>query len=125
MEQRTYTVTELFNKATNWYFNLNVIQQAVVLVGVGLILREIVPKNYYYSAPKPVPVAIARKYFSESTKKYTKFMQGYLCNNCKTRPIHWEFHHKDGNRSNISPSNCEGLCLNCHADEHRKPKFFT
>jgi len=123
--QKTYSLTDIANKIGNWYFNLNVIQQAVVLIGVGLLLREIAPKNYYYSAPKPVSILLPmpRKDFSESTKKYTKFMQGYLCNNCKTRPIHWEFHHKDDNRSNNSPSNCEGLCLDCHAEKHRKPKF--
>jgi len=54
--QKTYSLTDIANKIGNWYFNLNVIQQAVVLVAAGLIIREIAPKNYYYSAPKPAPI---------------------------------------------------------------------
>lgn len=31
----------------------------------------------------------------------------------------WDFDHKDGNRSNNSPGNCQALCPNCHAKKTR------
>ena len=53
--QKTFSLTEAVNKIGNWYFNLNLAQQAVVMVGAALILREIAPKrNYYYSNPKTI-----------------------------------------------------------------------
>jgi len=124
--QKTYSLTDLVNKTVNWYFNLNVIQQAVVLVGVGLIIREIAPKNYYYSAPKPVaiPVPIPRKDFTESTKKSTLSYQGFVCNSCKRPSKYWDYHHIDGNRSNNRLGNCEALCPACHAEKTRKPILF-
>jgi len=125
MLQRTYTVTDIFNKATNWYFNLNVIQQVVVLAGVVIVLAELAPKtynfNYVSTIPKPKP--LPRKDFTDTTKRDTIIKQGFVCNSCYQPPKHWDFHHRDGNHSNNSPSNCEGLCLNCHAEKHRKPFF--
>ena len=114
MLQRTYTVTDIFNKATNWYFNLKPLQQFVVLAGVVIVLAELAPKtnylNYVSTIPKPKP--LPRKDFTESTKRYTKLRQGFVCNSCYQPTKHWDFHHIDGNRSNNSSSNCEGLCLN-------------
>jgi len=31
----------------------------------------------------------------------------------------WDFDHKDGNRYNNSPSNCQALCPTCHAKKTR------
>jgi len=64
-----------------------------------------------------------RKSFSISIQENTKIKQGFLCNNCKKPPKHWAFHHKDGNRSNNRPENCEGLCLDCHAKKTRNRRF--
>ena len=63
-----------------------------------------------------------RRDFSKSTMESTKFLQGYVCNRCKQPTDLWEFHHKDWNRSNNRPSNCEALCPNCHAKKTRKKK---
>ena len=116
-QQKTYSFTEAVNKIGNWYSNLTLAQQAVVIVAAVAVLREIAPKrNYYYSEPKPLPAK--RRDFTELTKKFTKMDQGFVCKNCKKPPKFWEFHHIDGNRSNNKPSNCEGLCLDCHAEKH-------
>jgi len=61
-----------------------------------------------------------RKSFSKATKKQTLMMQGNICNSCKKPSKLWDFHHKDGNRSNNVSSNCEALCLDCHAEKTRK-----
>ena len=39
------------------------------------------------------------------------------CAHCGQSPPRWEYHHIDGDRSNGSMMNCEGLCPNCHSIE--------
>jgi len=72
-------------------------------------------------SPTPIPaqkrIPVTRKDFTETTKKFTKMDQGFVCKDCKKPPKFWEFHHIDGNRSNNKPSNCEGLCRDCHAEK--------
>jgi hypothetical protein len=46
--------------------------------------------------------------------------QNYCCNNCSisewfSKPIALELEHKDGNSTNNSRENLEGLCPNCHS----------
>ena len=92
---------------------------AIAEVGlVYAILNGIERKNTYYYPPQP----IIRNNFSKPTQEITKVRQGLICNSCKKQPEFWEFHHRDGDRSNNRPSNCEGLCLNCHRKRHRKKK---
>ena len=121
MLQRTYTVTDIFNKATNWYFNLKPLQQFVVLAGVVIVLAELAPKTNIYNYISPIPKLIPRKDFSESTKKYILARQGNVCNSCKNPNKFLDFHHI-GRRDDNSPSNGEALCLVCHAEETRKKK---
>lgn len=56
-----------------------------------------------------------RKGWTEIQKEQVRIRQDGKCNVCKRPPPHWEYHHKDGNRSNNSLDNCEGLCPNCHS----------
>ena len=116
--QKTYTVTELANKAVNLVFSLNVNQfVALTLIG-SLILAENTPKTYYSPKPKPIP----RKDFTESTKKSSRFIQGNVCNRCKKYTDLWDYHHRDRDRSNNSLENCEALCPYCHAEKTRQRK---
>ncbi len=114
--QKNYSLNEILDKILNWYYNLNVIQQAIVGVIVLKIIRDLSPKTYYSPKPKAIP----RKDFSDSIKKSTLMIQGNVCNSCKNSTIFWDFHHKDGNSSNNRPSNCEALCPNCHAEKTRQ-----
>jgi len=119
--QKTYSFTDVVNKVGNWYFNLNVIQQVAVAVGVGYVLAELAPKNYYsYSTAKPP----RRQEFSESDKKTTRYHQWFRCDECHQFSPNLQFHHKDGNNWNNDISNCQGLCPNCHAKKHQNPKLF-
>ena len=116
--QKTYSLTDIVNKVGNWYFNLNVIQQVAVNVGVAAGLAEHAPKNNYsYSIPKIIP----RKDFSESTKNYILARQGNVCNSCNNPSKFLDFHHI-GRRDDNSASNGEALCLVCHAEKTRKKK---
>ena len=119
--KKTYTVTDIFNKATNWYFNLKPLQQFVVLAGAVIVLAELAPKNSYYTQPKPKP--IRRNNFTDTTERDTVIKQDFVCNRCKEPTDYMEFHHIDGDRSNNRPSNCEALCPACHAEKTRKRRF--
>ena len=111
--QKTYTLTELADKVVNWFNNLTSNQVTAIGIILSLVITANTPKSYSnnYVVPKP----ITRKNFSDSTKELARQRQGQVCDICKRFTDIWEYHHKDGNRSNNSPSNCEGLCPYCHA----------
>ena len=56
-----------------------------------------------------------RRGWTEDEKESVRNRQGGVCNKCGRHPPRWEYHHRDGNRSNNNLSNCEGLCPNCHS----------
>ena len=56
-----------------------------------------------------------RKGWTEIEKEQVRIRQEGKCQKCGRPPPRWEYHHKDGNRSNDSISNCQGLCPNCHS----------
>ena len=58
---------------------------------------------------------IERKGWSESEKEQVRIVQDGKCALCHKPPPIWEYDHIDGNRSNDSVSNCQGLCPNCHS----------
>ena len=60
-----------------------------------------------------------RQYFPTYIKEDTIRKQHYKCAICKKGISICDFDHKDGNRSNNDPSNCQGLCPNCHAKKTR------
>jgi len=60
-----------------------------------------------------------RKSFSELTKQMTLIKQDFCCKDCKKYSEVLEFHHKNGDRSDNRPSNCEALCPTCHRKRHR------
>ena len=60
-----------------------------------------------------------RQYFPTYIKEDTIRKQHYKCAICKRGINIWDFDHKDGNRSNNDPSNCQALCPNCHAKKTR------
>jgi hypothetical protein len=60
-----------------------------------------------------------RRYFPADIKEDTKRKQHHKCAICKRGTGIWDFDHKDGNRSNNRPSNCQALCPTCHAKKTR------
>ena len=56
-----------------------------------------------------------RKGWSEKEKKQIRMKQDGKCAICLEPPPRWDYHHLDGNRSNDSLDNCQGLCPNCHS----------
>ena len=70
----------------------------------------------FFIRPTPEP----RKDFTKTTKDDILRRQVSRCNFCGEYLEYPEFHHKDGNRGNNYPSNCQALCPNCHAKKTRK-----
>ncbi len=60
-----------------------------------------------------------RKAFPKLVKQMTLIKQDFCCKDCKKYSEVLEFHHKNGDRSDNQPSNCEALCLTCHRKRHR------
>jgi len=77
------------------------------------VLFGIVLSAFYFSSI--INSKLRRRGWNDEQKTVVKRRQGWVCNRCKETPNNWEFHHRDGNRSNNDLSNCEGLCPNCHA----------
>ena len=74
-------------------------------------------KKNYSSASESIQhnSKVSRRGWTEIEKRTVRESQDGRCKKCKEVPPRWEYHHKDGDRSNNSLSNCEGLCPNCHS----------
>ncbi|MGB6532101.1 MAG: HNH endonuclease signature motif containing protein, partial [Candidatus Nitrosopolaris sp.] len=58
--------------------------------------------------------------FSESVKEKILEKQHHRCANCKRLLNVVDYHHRNGDRSDNTQSNCEALCPNCHTDKTRR-----
>jgi len=56
---------------------------------------------------------IPRRGWTVVEKEIVRNRQGGKCNICRKIPPRWRYDHKDGDRSNNSLRNCQGLCPNC------------
>jgi len=104
--------------------NLNIILNATLGFLFIIIISELINKIENPEPAYPVffirPQLEPRKGFTKTTKEDTWRRQGFRCNSCGEYSNYFDFHHKDGNRGNNYPSNCEALCPNCHAKKTRK-----
>jgi hypothetical protein len=83
-----------------------------VLIGLGI----------FYFVFKTKRKVVNRQSFSNSVKNKILKKQKYKCAKCKKNLSIYDFDHKDDDRSNNSYSNCQALCLICHAMKTRKIK---
>jgi 5-methylcytosine-specific restriction endonuclease McrA len=58
--------------------------------------------------------------FSEKVKREAVHRQKGRCGICSRYMNNWErdFHHRDGNKSNNNPSNCQAVHTRCHRKTH-------
>lgn len=100
-----------------YYINGTNFVVLLLFVGVGtitaLIIRDKKSKLKSAIYNRPIP----RRGWTEEEKERVRNRQDGKCVSCHRIPPRWEYHHRDGNRSNNSLSNCEGLCPNCHSVE--------
>jgi len=75
---------------------------------------------YYFSKRRPLRGSnLPRRGFTEEQKTTARHRQNGICLRCRQYPSIWEYHHRDGNRSNNQTSNCEAICPTCHAKIER------
>ncbi|TSA17957.1 MAG: HNH endonuclease, partial [Nitrosopumilales archaeon] len=84
----------------------------IIIVIGGIIKGARKPKQETYYSPD-----LQRHGWTEIEKEKVRERQNGRCRKCERPPPRWEYHHRDGNRSNNNLSNCEGLCPNCHSLE--------
>ncbi len=86
------------------------------VVGIGLIFVIILAIIAGRYRKKFLAESLPRKGWTEVEKEQVRIRQDGKCAKCqKPPPARWEYHHMDGNTSNNSLENCEGLCPNCHS----------
>jgi len=84
--------------------------------GIGLIVVIILAIITGRYRKKFLAESLQSEGWSEVQKEQVRIRQDGLCAMCqKLPPARWEYHHIDGNSSNNSLENCEGLCPNCHS----------
>jgi len=86
------------------------------VVGAGLIFVIILAIITGRYRKKIFAESLPEKGWSEVEKEQVRTRQDGKCAKCqKPPPARWEYHHMDGDTSNNSLDNCEGLCPNCHS----------
>src|SRR5438034_8854454 len=68
----------------------------------------------------PTPKKKVRNDFSAKVKKEVVHKQKGRCGICGRDVNSWgrDLHHKDGNKSNNNPSNCQAVHTRCHRKNH-------
>ncbi len=115
-------------KNNNFFSLVNVNLESVVKAVIGIVAIVLIFKvidDIANAKPQPQLVLVKeqpkqRKDFSKSTKEEVLARQGYRCNSCGQYSSLFDFHHKNGDRSNNCSSNCEALCPLCHAKKTRR-----
>ena len=82
----------------------------------GILLADMLSKDKNHDKKGK----LKRKGFPKTTQEITLIKQAYRCNACNNNLDKINFDHIDGNRSNNSITNCQALCLNCHAKKTRE-----
>ena len=112
-----YEKQEFWRNASRWGVGIFLI---IAIGSVGVIAfrniskrQPVIENNTIdYSWTPPV-----RKGWTPDQKEQVRIRQDGKCAHCQKPPPRWEYHHKNGNRSDNSLDNCEGLCPNCHSVE--------
>ena len=71
---------------------------------------------------KDMSKPIKRRRFTKSAQIKILKLQKNRCNICENKLDIYDLDHIDGDSSNNSLSNCQALCLDCHAQKSRNLK---
>ena len=86
------------------------------IVGIGLIFIIILAIIAGRYRKKFLAQSLASIGWTEEEKEKVRTRQDGKCAKCqKPPPARWEYYHIDGDRTNNSLDNCEGLCPNCYS----------
>jgi hypothetical protein len=93
----------------------------IIIVGIIIIVvknLKIGAYNSQYSNTSDYSYTpVVRRGWTVEEKEKVRIRQDGKCAHCEKPPPRWEYHHMNGDRSDNSLSNCEGLCPNCHSVE--------
>lgn len=98
-------------------FYVGLQQYAGIVLLIYAVITVIIFKTTKFKSKYVRHNDAPRRGWTEIEKEQVRIRQNGKCNKCGKPPPRWEYHHRDGNRSNDSLSNCEGLCPNCHSFE--------
>ena len=104
---------------SDWLQPLVGIIMAIVLITVFAIVikdRLTNPTSSYNNTDYSYTPTV-RRGWTPDEKEQVRIRQDGKCAHCGKPPPRWEYHHVNGDRSDNSMSNCEGLCPNCHSVE--------
>jgi len=91
-------------------------QETYVAMGIAILIFIIIAAIIAGLAKRgSKPEEVIRKGWTEIEKEQVRISQDGKCAKCQRPPPRWEYDHIDGDRSNNSLSNCQGLCPNCHS----------
>jgi hypothetical protein len=105
---------------SDWLQPLFGIVLAIVLITVfAIVIKDRLSNPVQYTRPDDYDVlpTVVRRGWTVDEKEQVRIRQDGKCAHCGKPPPRWDYHHVDGDRSNNSMSNCEGLCPNCHSVE--------
>ena len=103
---------DFWRSASRWGVGLFIL---FVIVGIGIIVLKNMSQGAYNQNYSYAPVV--RRGWTPDEKEQVRIRQDGKCAHCGKPPPRWEYHHVNGDRSDNSMSNCEGLCPNCHSIE--------
>lgn len=89
-------------------------KDVIGIIAIPVLVGSILIYDKYFKKKRGGKGGI-RRGWSEIEKEEVRERQGGSCNKCGKSPPRWEYHHRNGNRSDNSLNNCEGLCPNCHS----------
>ena len=107
-----FNMQDFWRDARRWGVGLFLL---VVIVGIGIIVLKNRSQGAYNQNYSYAPVV--RRGWTPDEKEQVRIRQDGKCAHCGKPPPRWEYHHVNGDRSDNSMSNCEGLCPNCHSIE--------
>ena len=104
---------------SDWLQPLFGIILAVVLITVfAIVIKDRLSNPVQSNDSDEYEVnVVVRRGWTADEKEQVRIRQDGKCAHCGKPPPRWDYHHVDGDRSNNSLKNCEGLCPNCHSIE--------
>ena len=103
---------------SDWLRPLFGIVLAIILITVfAIVIKDRLsnPSQPNYSNEYSYTAPVVRRGWTVEEKEQVRIRQDGKCAHCGKPPPRWEYHHINGDRSDNSISNCEGLCPNCHS----------
>ena len=107
-----YEKQDMWRSVKQWGVGLVIL---VIIGGIGIIVVKNLKTGVYNPQNSYTPVV--RRGWTVEEKEQVRIRQDGKCAHCGKPPPRWDYHHVDGDRSNNSLDNCEGLCPNCHSVE--------